>query len=302
MRRGLADVSLALCVCGCASVGPIPRLPSPPLLDEGRRVAQAPIPFPPPSGDRPVIAIVIDDLGDSIPQASAFAAVPIPLTLAILPDATEAPAVAQFLKSLGRETLIHIPMEPEADAPARVSFLSTSMSDEEIVLRLSAFLERVPGAVGANNHMGSRFTTDAHRMEVVLRFLHERGLFFLDSRTTPVTTGRVVAARVGIPFAERHVFLDHEPDESSIEARLEEAVRTARQEGCAIAIGHPKAETLEVLMRWAVAPGRDVDVVPVSHAIAVPCRNADAPPRSGRSSGNGTVPPLHCGSRDRDGP
>ncbi len=261
--------------------------PSPPLLAGDGRAAPAPIPFAPPSGDRPFLAVLIDDLGDSIPQAAAFASVPVPLTFAILPEAAEAPEVARFLRTLGREVLVHVPMEPDqADEMSHPSFLTTSMSDEEVLLRMTAFLARVPGAAGANNHMGSRFTRDRHRMEVVLAFLRDKGLFFVDSRTTPATVGREVAVRTGVPFAERDVFLDNDPSRPAIETRLEEAIRVARRDGCALAIGHPRVETLEVLMRWARDPRRDVDVVPVSRLIAGPCRgDPPGPPRPGRSSG-----------------
>ncbi len=212
--------------------------------------------------------------------------------------------MARFLHTLGREVLVHVPMEPEqADEMSHPSFLTTSMSDEEVILRMSAFLARVPGAVGANNHMGSRFTRDSHRMEVVLAFLRDRGLFFVDSRTTPATVGREVAVRAGVPFAERHVFLDNDPNRPEIETRLEEAIQTARREGCALAIGHPRVQTLEVLTRWARDPHRDVDVVPVSRLIAGPCRpDPPGPPPSGRSSGSGTAPLPRCALSGRGGP
>lgn len=301
-RFSIAVVSF---LSGCATVTPAARLePSPPLLAGDGRADPAPIPFAPPSGDRPFLAILIDDLGDSIPQAAVFAAVPVPLTFAILPDAAEAPGVARFLGTLGREVLVHAPMEPDqADEMSHPSFLLATMTDDEITGRMTAFLARVPGAVGANNHMGSRFTRDPRRMEVVLAFLRDRGLFFVDSRTSPATVGREVATRVGVPFAERRVFLDNDPSGPEIETRLEEAIRAAHREGCALAIGHPRVETLEVLTRWARDPRRDVDVVPVSRLIAGPCRgDPPGPPRSGQSSGSETAPHPRCASPGRGGP
>ncbi len=298
-------VAVVLSLSGCAAVAPQARLePSPPLLARDRRAGFAPIPFPPTCGERPRLAILVDDFGDSIPQAAAFEAVPVPLTFAVLPDAAEAPDVARFLVALGREVLVHVPMEPDqADDISHPAFLLTTLDDEEIVARMSAFLARVPGAVGANNHMGSRFTRDWHRMGVVLSFLRDRGLFFVDSRTTPATVGHEVAAAVGLPFVERDVFLDNDPSVPAVEARLAEAVQAAHRDGCALAIGHPRVTTLEVLMRWAHDPHRDVDVVPVSGLIAGPCR-ADPPgsPPSGRSSGTGRAPLPRCAWSGPGGP
>lgn len=298
-------LAVVLSLSGCAAVAPQARLePSLPLLARDGRAGFAPIPFPPARGERPLLAILVDDFGDSIPQAAAFEAIPAPLTFAVLPHATEAPEVTRFLVALGREVLVHVPMEPDqADDISHPAFLLTTMDDEEIIARMSAFLARVPGAVGANNHMGSRFTRDRHRMSVVLSFLHDRGLFFVDSRTTPATVGREVAGAVGIPFVERHVFLDDDPSAPAVEARLADAVQAAHRDGCALAIGHPRFETLEILMRWARDPHRDVDVVPVSRLIAGPCRTA--PPgssRSGRSSGSERAPRPRCAWSGQAGP
>lgn len=226
------------------------RGPEPPKFERGNR-------------GKPLLAIVIDDLGDSVPQAAAFADVLLPLTFSVLPHRPAATEVATYLGKKGREYLVHIPMEPESgEEVGGASFLTTTMSVGEIEGRLECFLERVPGAVGANNHMGSRFTRDREGMRVVLSFLHTRGLFFLDSRTTSATVGREVAKMVGIPFAERDVFLDHNAAE--VENRLREAVQIALRKGVAVAIGHPIQETLEALIRLASKPDLEVDVVPLS--------------------------------------
>ena len=49
-----------------------------------------------------------------------------------------------------------------------------------------ALLE-VPYRKGVNNHMGSRFTADRDLMRVLLKPVKDRGLFFVDSRTTAKT-------------------------------------------------------------------------------------------------------------------
>ena len=267
---GIRWASLVAClVAGCAAIPPpAHRAASIPAVTDRRAFWS-----PAPRGDRPILAILMDDLGDSIPQAAAFLEVPVPLSFAILPDAPAAPDVARFLRSIGREVLVHLPMEPvEADLMPHPMFLTTSMDENELRERTEAFLDRVPGAAGANNHMGSRFTQDLARLQVVFEVLKARGLFFVDSRTTPATVAREAAARTGIRFAERTVFLDNDPSEASIEARLAEAVQAARDRGCALAIAHPRPETLFTLTRWARAVPRDVDVAPVSRLVQSPCQ------------------------------
>jgi polysaccharide deacetylase 2 family uncharacterized protein YibQ len=114
----------------------------------------------------------------------------------------------------------------------------TSQSEGEILALLEQSLERLPQAVGLNNHMGSRATADRRVMEVVLGFLRGRGLFFLDSRTTADTVGPELAGRLGVRLLERDVFLDNENSAAYIEGALRRGVRTARTRGSAVLIGH----------------------------------------------------------------
>ena len=225
-----------------------------------------------PAAVRPVVAIVIDDVGESVDQLQPFLSIPLPLSFSVLPTTDRPAEVAGHLARLGRDVLVHLPMEPaEPDQMAGPGFLTTAMDAPTLRAVLARLLERVPSAVGANNHMGSRFTRDAARMEVVLAAMRERGLFFLDSRTDPGTVGGAVAAKVGLPFMERDVFLDNDPGEQEVLARLSDLAATARAKGCAVAIGHPRAATASALARFARDPARDVDLVPASR-LPAPCR------------------------------
>ena len=231
----------------------------------------------PPATDRPVVAILIDDLGESMEQVAPFLDVPGPLSFAILPTAAGPRDVAARLVALGRDVLAHVPMEPaEGDLVQTPGFLNTRMDDDVLRAVLARDLEAVPGARGANNHMGSRFTTDPERMDVVLRVLKARGLFFVDSRTTTASVGRAAAERAGLPEIDRDVFLDDEADRAGVDARLKELVTVAKARGCALGIGHPHAGTAAAIMRWARDPDRGADLVPLSRLLALPCRNGAA--------------------------
>jgi len=87
----------------------------------------------------------------------------------------------------------------------------------------------------------------------VLDVIAAHGFYFIDSRTSARTVGFTTARGMGIPAAERAVFID-EIDNSDIAYRigkLRELIRLARERGTAIAIGHPNEETLEALKSMA---------------------------------------------------
>jgi len=54
------------------------------------------------------------------------------------------------------------------------------MDQKEIWSRLEASWERLPAARGLNNHMGSKGTTNQYLMEIIMDFLKQKNLFFID--------------------------------------------------------------------------------------------------------------------------
>lgn len=265
----LSAVALALAGLAVSCAPALAQSPREPESPPGaRRAPAATVPSPrapgaaaAPSGPR--LAIVIDDLGESTEQLAPFLAVPLPLSFAVLPTGPEAPRVARVLARRGSEVLVHLPMEPlEADHISTPGFLTTGMDDATLRAVLARDLERVPGAKGVNNHMGSRFTRDGARMAVVARVLKAKGLYFLDSRTDAGTVAHATCQAEGLPSLQRDVFLDNDPSEDLVLARLQEAATLAGTKGFAIAIGHPRPETAAALARFARDPG--VDVVPLS--------------------------------------
>lgn len=225
-----------------------------------------------PYGGRPQIAIVIDDLGMSPGRTASIARLPATLTLAFLPHAGNLDRQVAAARREGHEVIAHVPMEP-LDGRLRPGPqpLHTGLNAPEIERRLARDLSRLPGPVGINNHMGSRFTSDPNRLAVVLSALRERGLYFLDSLTSPRSEGARMARRMGVPYAVRDVFLDDTISHGEVWYRLRQAEAIARRKGHAIAIGHPHQATLDVLRQWLPqAQARGVELVPVSALLNRP--------------------------------
>ena len=200
---------------------------------------------------RPMIAVVIDDVGVDRRRSARAITLPQPITLAFLPYATDVDSQAREARQLGHELLVHLPMEAlDRNRDPGPHALTTELSDDELLRRLRWDLDRFDGYVGVNNHMGSQFTRDRHAMRLVLGELKERGLLFLDSRTVSDSAGPEVARELQLPFASRQVFLDDDQNALGVEARLVETERIARSHGFAIAIGHPHDGTLEALHQW----------------------------------------------------
>ena len=230
---------------------PHPKTPRATLPPARPTPSRPPAHTPAPPSGVPRIALVVDDLGNELAPADRIARWPRPVAGAVLPGLRWSADSARALARGGHEVLLHLPMEPEGYPNARVrpgpGLILRSQSDAQIADTLASDLDTVPGAVGVNNHMGSAATADPRVMRVVVRLLSERGLFFLDSRTTDATVAERTAAEASVRTVARRVFLDDVATADAVRAQLAQLIRRARQDGSAVAIGHPYGATLSVL-------------------------------------------------------
>ena len=222
---------------------------------------------PPQNG---ALAIVIDDMGQHIREGEILAGLPVPVTFSVLPYNDHAREVAELAHRNGLEVLIHLPMEPQGypeKANPGPGALFSSMSETNLRSLVRKAVQHVPHAVGANNHMGSRFTESGSGMDAVLEELAGRRLFFLDSMTTSRSQGKPASRRAHVPYIQRNIFLDNVQDQAAIVFQLRKAETLAKRKGMAVAIGHPYPETLHALAEWARTRDTSIRIVTVQQLL-----------------------------------
>ncbi len=218
---------------------------------------------------RPRVAIIIDDIGESMEMAEKFFNLDAELTFAILPHARNTREIAETAVSRGYQVMLHLPMEPNEypRIDSGPGSLLTGMTPDERIRQLKINLDAVPHAQGVNNHMGSKMTAMFDQMNQIFSVLKKRGLFFVDSRTTAASQCRSSARLFHIAFAERDVFLDHVPQREAIFKQIEELMAVAEINGSAVAIGHPHPLTYQVLKAALPEVKRRVRLVPASALV-----------------------------------
>ena len=151
----------------------------------------------------------------------------LPLTFSILPFTPYSKTLAGEAHRRGKEVILHLPMEPHGYPKVRPGegVLLEEMDEARLLRQLSKDIEAVPYIKGVSNHMGSRLMEDPEKMRIIFSELKRRGLFFLDSRTTPQTVGLQVAQSVGLKAMERSLFIDHSSDEEDIKQKLEKLIQ-----------------------------------------------------------------------------
>lgn len=220
---------------------------------------------------RPRIALVITGAGlrKSTTEA-AITTLPPEVTLAFSPYAANLGARTAEARAAGHELMLLVPMEPD-DYPRNDPGPHTLLVDgahRENLERLHWALGRFAGYVGIVNDMGSRFTASEPAISLVLREAKERGLLFMDARSSAYTVGAQVARNLRVPRAVNNRYIDNEQTEDAIRARLAELETVATSYGAAAGIGRLYPVTIKVVAEWAEGlAARGFDLVPVS-AIA----------------------------------
>jgi polysaccharide deacetylase 2 family uncharacterized protein YibQ len=196
----------------------------------------------------PQVAIVIDDMGYNREVCDGLLDLDLNLSFAFLPMGPFTEEQAARAKKLGRDVLLHFPMEaanPKWHPDGNT--LTIDMDRTAIGKIFRANIATVPQAIGINNHMGSRFTQNREAMQVFMALVRESNLFFLDSRTSKNSVGEYLAGKMGVRTGRRDVFLDNVREQQAITSQLRKLLEMAEQRGKAVAIGHPHSETLQAL-------------------------------------------------------
>ncbi len=221
--------------------------------------------------DKPVLALVVDDLGYSFELAKQVLNLPGNHTFAIIPETTYDKKIAEFAHQHGHEIILHMPMQSLAGARnVELSALNESMSEDEITANVISMLKEVPYITGINNHMGSKLTGMGYIMRPIMESIknYDNHLYFLDSRTTASSQAYQQAIRAGIASLKRDVFLDYDhTNPESIITQFNRWLKKADENGYAIAIAHPYSSTIDILQERLSGLSSDYQFMTLSQLI-----------------------------------
>lgn len=231
-------------------------------------VHAAPVP-PPTTAFRPMVAIIIDDLGNSFSEGKQAVDLPGPVACAILPHTEFSRQLADLAYARHKQVLLHLPMEAVSDKPLGPGGIRLDMTQAQIQDAVRDDIQSIPHVIGVNNHEGSLMTQHPGDMAWVMQVLAKTpGLFFVDSYTSTDSVAYGVAREYGVPAARRNVFLDDIETQPAVEYQFRRLLSIARRDGFALAIGHPHPATMAVLARdLPLLDAEGFKLVPVSEIV-----------------------------------
>ena len=191
------------------------------------------------------LVIIMDDVSYTH-DVKAIRSVGLPLVMSFLPPSSRHPESAILATSVPGY-MVHLPLEAVDFSDEEAVTLRITDSKEMIAAQIAKIKKLYPSVRYINNHTGSKFTADEAAMERLIGVMRDSGLIFVDSRTTGKTKAKLVDEKYGLRYLGRDVFLDHHDGVENIKMQIREAVDTAKRHGSAIAIGHPRPDTIEAL-------------------------------------------------------
>ncbi|MED4584861.1 divergent polysaccharide deacetylase family protein [Brevibacillus choshinensis] len=229
-------------------------------------------PIPESNPNKKVIAFVIDDFGNNMAGTEEMMALPVPLTVAVMPFMPSTKQDAELAHQKGHAVFVHMPMEPNKGKKSWLGpgAITTDLSDEEIKQRVQKAIDDVPHAVGMNNHMGSKITANEHIMRIIMGVVKERGLIYLDSKTTDKSVAIKLAEEMGVPHAENQIFLDDVYSVPHITQQMERIHKHIRTHPQCISIGHvgpPGKKTASILRQYIPRLQKEAEFVTVSQLV-----------------------------------
>jgi len=106
---------------------------------------------------RPMISIIIDDIGYRMRDDLRAIGLPGSVAFAIMPHSPNARKMSTLAHQKGKEVLLHMPMQAMEEDKNKFlgpGALTLQMTYEEFIRTLDNSLRSVPHAIGLNNHMG----------------------------------------------------------------------------------------------------------------------------------------------------
>ena len=219
------------------------------------------VPFTPNSSvkGRAKLVIIIDDVA-TFEHAGMIKSLGLKITPSIFPATKTHPDTPSIARSF-EFYMIHLPMQAKHFDSPEIGTLTINESFESMLAKIKKIRKDFPRAVYTNNHTGSRFTSDFNAMDRAYMALIEQGFIFVDSKTIAQTAVAKAAKKHNQPYISRDIFLDDNPSAAAVRRELVAAVNLAKKRGYAIAIGHPKKNTIAVIKESKNNILKDVEVV-----------------------------------------
>lgn len=215
------------------------------------------------------IVLIMDDMGNNLELGRRAIALPGAINYAFLPHSNYGFKLANEAYRQDKEILLHAPMSNVTAQATGPGTLTPAMNQQQFLHTLKQDLQSIPHVSGVNNHMGSLLTQLQQPMEWLMASLKQQNLYFIDSRTSPLTVAEKQAHKQQLPVLRRDIFLDNQLQTQALALQFSRLIKRAKRNGNAVAIAHPHPETIEFLEQaLPTLEGQGIQMILASERLA----------------------------------
>lgn len=223
-----------------------------------------------PVESRPVVAILITNLGLSKPLTEEALKLPHNVTLSFSPYASDAKVWAKKARGEGFESLVDLPMEPSnfpISDPGPNGILS-SLDGAEISSRLHWIMSRYPGFVGLLGTADEKLTASLPAMRPLLTELTARGVVLIYKKSPQNAELATLIKTQNLTAVGADMVIDEDLAPAAIMQQLDALAELAKTQGYAIGIAHSYPPTVRAITMWNEdLAKKGVDIAPVSAVV-----------------------------------
>ncbi|MEL7257168.1 MAG: divergent polysaccharide deacetylase family protein [Pseudomonadota bacterium] len=207
-------------------------------------------------GDKPLMAIVLMDDGNSLVGPEAFTDFPYPISFAVDVTSPKAKEIAQKYRDAGQEVLAMTNLPENAAA-------------QDVEVAMGVYLEAVPEAVAIMEGLdtGLQSNRDAAAQLAPILLASGHGLVMWPNG---LNTAQKLAAREGVPSATVFRDFDGNGQGATVIRRFldQAAFRAGQEEGGVIMVGRLRPDTISALLLWGLQDrASSVALAPVSAVL-----------------------------------
>ncbi len=209
-------------------------------------------------GAKPLMSIILIDVGNSGAPLNSVATLELPLTFAVPVDRSDAALAAQRYSENGHEVLALSPRSVQMS-------LSGGQSQEQVSKLLSDFFDILPKSVGLLDVSEATLQNDRVLSKYVMRSLSESG-HGLVTYDQGLNVAKREADKIGVPASLVFRVLDQKGEaDKSIQRHLDRAAAEAQQQGHVLVIGTTRERTIQAVLKWSQGrAAQSVAIAPVS--------------------------------------
>jgi polysaccharide deacetylase 2 family uncharacterized protein YibQ len=202
------------------------------------------------SGGKPVISLVLTDMGLSQAAAkAALAIMPPDISFAMSPYASDIDKLVAASREKGHEAWIILPMQtpdyPRIDPGPKTLLKGVQQKDN--LEKLNWLMTRGTGYAGFIGSQGNDFMASEKDSKPVMSEIYSRGLAYV----SPEALHESATVVTGQPSGNADLWLGDTVDKAEIEAELKKLEDLARTNGHAVGIIRPLPLTYHVIGDWA---------------------------------------------------